>query len=163
MLAELRRLLRYDTWATSRIRAALGALDGGAFETESGERALALYAHMYGSRRMWLGRIEGTEDAALNTWPLLGLADADDLRRAMESRWAALCAGLGEADLGRVVSYTTQAGAPGQQTLGDILAHAVLHSMHHRGQIATLIRELGGNPPQNDFVVFTKAEREGAL
>lgn len=162
MLDELRRLLRYDAWATSRIRAALGALEPAAFENESGERALALYAHMYGSRRMWLGRIEGTADAALNTWPLLSLADADALRAEMEQRWGALSSGLSEADLGRVVAYATQAGAPGQQTLGDILTHAVLHSMHHRGQIATLVRELGGIPPQNDFVVFTKEEREGA-
>lgn len=163
MLDQLRRLLRYDAWASSRIRDALGALDAAAFETESGERALALYAHMYGSRRMWLGRIEGTADAALNTWPLLSLPDTDTLRAEMESRWSALLAGLDEAELARAVSYTTQAGAPGQQTLGDILTHAVLHSMHHRGQIALLVRELGGEPPQNDFVVFSKAERDGNL
>jgi uncharacterized damage-inducible protein DinB len=165
MLEQLRRLFDYDRWATSRIRAALGELAaagaeaGGGLDSAAGGRALALYAHLYGSRRMWLGRVEASADAQQGTWPELSLDAADELRAEMEARWDALLDGLGEADLSREVRYTLPNGAAGWQSLGDILTHAVLHSMHHRAQIASLIREAGGTPPQNDFVVFTRETR----
>jgi uncharacterized damage-inducible protein DinB len=37
---------------------------------------------------------------------------------------------------------------------GDLLQHAAIHAAHHRGQIALLVRELGGEPDGFDFVVY---------
>jgi uncharacterized damage-inducible protein DinB len=38
------------------------------------------------------------------------------------------------------------------------LLQAVLHSQHHRGQIATRLRDLGGCPPTVDYIVWKRKQ-----
>ena len=37
---------------------------------------------------------------------------------------------------------------------GEALIQACLHSIHHRGQNATRLRELGGDPPTIDYIIW---------
>lgn len=39
-------------------------------------------------------------------------------------------------------------------TLGETILQAVLHSTYHRGQIATRLKELGGQPQLSDYIVW---------
>jgi uncharacterized damage-inducible protein DinB len=41
-----------------------------------------------------------------------------------------------------------------RHTIGDMLIHIVNHSTYHRGQAATILRQLGAAAPETDFVVF---------
>jgi uncharacterized damage-inducible protein DinB len=41
-------------------------------------------------------------------------------------------------------------------TVGAALTQAVLHSQHHRGQVATRLRVLGGVPPTVDYIIWKK-------
>ncbi len=50
-------------------------------------------------------------------------------------------------------------GSAGPATLGESVLQVVLHSTYHRGQIATRIRELGGEPPLTDFIAWAWKER----
>ena len=43
---------------------------------------------------------------------------------------------------------------PLEITVEEALVQAVMHSQHHRGQNATRLRELGGEPPTTDFIVW---------
>jgi uncharacterized damage-inducible protein DinB len=45
---------------------------------------------------------------------------------------------------------------PGEFTLtaGEALTQAAMHSHYHRGQNATRLRELGGEPPPTDLIVW---------
>jgi uncharacterized damage-inducible protein DinB len=42
------------------------------------------------------------------------------------------------------------------------LTQAAMHSHYHRGQNATRLRELGGNPPMTDFIVWLKNGKPAA-
>ena len=42
----------------------------------------------------------------------------------------------------------------GNVTLGVTAFHAVAHTTHHRGQVMTRLRELGGAPPLVDYVIW---------
>ena len=42
----------------------------------------------------------------------------------------------------------------GNVTLGDTAFHVVAHTTHHRGQVMTRLRELGGAPPLVDYVIW---------
>jgi uncharacterized damage-inducible protein DinB len=46
--------------------------------------------------------------------------------------------------------------APADDLPTDHLLQAVLHSQHHRGQIATRLRDLGGSPPTVDYIVWVR-------
>jgi uncharacterized damage-inducible protein DinB len=45
-------------------------------------------------------------------------------------------------------------GAVGPVTVRDSILQVVMHSTYHRGQIATRVRELGGEPALTDYVVW---------
>ena len=42
----------------------------------------------------------------------------------------------------------------GNVTLGITAYHVVAHTTHHRGQVMTRLRELGGAPPLVDYVIW---------
>ena len=44
-------------------------------------------------------------------------------------------------------------------TLGESALQVVLHTQHHRGQVCTRLREIGGEPPTVDFIVWLWAGR----
>ena len=47
----------------------------------------------------------------------------------------------------------------GAHTLGESVLQVVLHSQHHRGQVCARLRELGGEPPTVDLIVWLWAGR----
>lgn len=53
-------------------------------------------------------------------------------------------------------------GSAGDVTLAETMMQVVLHSTYHRAQIATRIRELGGEPSVTDFVAWLWRTRPGA-
>jgi len=44
--------------------------------------------------------------------------------------------------------------APTKISIGEALTQAAMHSHYHRGQNATRLRELGGEPPMTDYIVW---------
>jgi len=38
------------------------------------------------------------------------------------------------------------------QCLGDLMTHVVNHATYHRGQLTTMLRQVGATPPATDFV-----------
>ncbi len=41
-------------------------------------------------------------------------------------------------------------------TLGEAMMQVIMHSQSHRGQCASRLRALGGNPPMTDFIIWLK-------
>ena len=61
---------------------------------------------------------------------------------------------LKDADLIRVVEFTLRDGPSLAMPLGQLLHHTVLHGVHHRGQIALLLRSLGYAPGNFDMLIY---------
>ncbi len=94
------------------------------------------------------------------------LASFPDLRSL--GRWArgfyrelpALRDSLDDATLGRPVEFPWAAqleerfGTPAPATTGECLLQLALHTAYHRGQVATRLRERGGEPPLTDFIAW---------
>ena len=59
-------------------------------------------------------------------------------------------------DLEAAIDYRDMTGNPFTQKLADILQHIVNHSTYHRGQLTTMIRQVGVTPPRTDFLVFAR-------
>jgi uncharacterized damage-inducible protein DinB len=74
--------------------------------------------------------------------------------------WTDYLAGLHEADLAEGVGYRNSRGEFWVSTVDDILTHVVVHSAYHRGQIASAVREAGGEPAYTDFI---HAARQGLV
>jgi uncharacterized damage-inducible protein DinB len=56
--------------------------------------------------------------------------------------------------LGSMVRYVNLAGQAWEYSLWRQLYHLVNHSSYHRGQVTTMLRQLGEPPVGTDFLVF---------
>ena len=65
---------------------------------------------------------------------------------------ARISRGLSEEDLTKACSYTNSKGEAWESNVIDILAQVILHSAHHRGQIATELRRSGNVPTPVDYI-----------
>jgi uncharacterized damage-inducible protein DinB len=54
----------------------------------------------------------------------------------------------------RLISYKRIAGDAHAQPLWQLLQHLANHSTYHRGQIATMLRQLGAEPISTDLLLF---------
>jgi uncharacterized damage-inducible protein DinB len=83
-----------------------------------------------------------------------------DAWRKVESHVREFLSRLEEQDLGRCVEYANSAGEARSMPLGELMQHAANHGVHHRGQVALLLRLLGYRPGNVDLLLY-HAERRG--
>ena len=62
---------------------------------------------------------------------------------------------LDEQEIQRVIRYRTFAGLESSSVLWQMLQHVVNHASYHRGQVTTMLRQLGAAPPKGtDLITF---------
>jgi uncharacterized damage-inducible protein DinB len=117
------------------------------------ERALLLISHILNAQNIWTSRILNTVPQFERFQPhspdqLMGISEKNtiNLRFIFDTQ-----------PLDREVYYSTSAGDPYVNTVEEILYHVVNHSTYHRGQVASLLRQAGIDPPVTDFVFLKRA------
>jgi uncharacterized damage-inducible protein DinB len=159
MLDEIRELFAYHRWANQRFLAAASALTPEQLSRDLGSSfpsVLATLAHVLSAEWIWLERWHGRSPSA-RTPADWDLSDRDELRRRwaeVEGAQAEFIQGLTEEELRRVLDYRTLAGDPFSSALWQILRHLVNHATYHRGQVSTMLRQLGTSAPATDLVLY---------
>jgi uncharacterized damage-inducible protein DinB len=157
-IAELNELFDYNRWANARMLAAAGALDADGFTRDTGSSfpsVRATLAHILAAEWVWLQRWRGTSPTTMPS----GWADADhativDAWQTHEREQAAFLATLDDARLAAPLAYRNTRGDAFAVRLDALLRHVVNHSSYHRGQVATMLRQLGAAAPATDFVLY---------
>jgi uncharacterized damage-inducible protein DinB len=157
--ADLRLLLDYHYWARDVILEAVAPLTPEQFtcRVESSFGSVRdTVAHIYAADLIWYTRWHGQSPASLLSYD--SFSDVASLREAwaeLERQVRAFVEGLGEAGTARVFEYKLMSGASGSSRFADMLAHVVNHGSYHRGQVTTLLRQLGAAPPKStDMITF---------
>ncbi|GMV04037.1 MAG: hypothetical protein AMXMBFR53_03180 [Gemmatimonadota bacterium] len=155
---EIRALYAFNRWANLQFLAALEGLSDEELHRDmksSFPSVLATLVHLLGAEWVWLERWLGRSPQHFPD------AAALDSVAAVRARWDALwaeqrtfLAGLGDGDAGRPVAYRNFAGNDFTQPLGELLRHVVNHATYHRGQLTTLLRQLGHGAPSTDLVTY---------
>ena len=97
--------------------------------------------------------------AAIFTLPVLdAFPDVASIRKAwseLEGQVRPFVNQLGEAGVSRVFEYKAMNGQPTSSPFWQMLVHVVNHGSYHRGQVTTLLRQLGAAPPKStDMITF---------
>ena len=153
---EVARLFDYNRWANGRAFEGAAALTaeelsrsiGGSFTS-----VLGTLTHLVGAEWVWLERWHGRSPRALPT----DFATVEDLRRRLtevEEGQKAVLGALTSERLASMITYVNFAGQTWTYALGDALVHLVNHGTYHRGQVATLLRQLGKKPLSTDFLLY---------
>jgi uncharacterized damage-inducible protein DinB len=158
MLQEIRELFAYNRWANRRMLDAVARLSDEQFRREipssfpSVEKTLG---HMLGSEWVWLQRWHGNSPMALPAdWDLSRLDAIRARWRAVEEERDAFLQSLDDGDLQRTVAARTFAGVRYETPLWQMLRHVVNHATYHRGQVTTMLRQLGATPPATDLILY---------
>ncbi len=118
--------------------------------------------HILSAEWVWLRRWTGTSPRRV--LDPAGFGSLGTLR----ARWAeveveqtAFVDQLTPEALEHVVSYTNVQGAMWRYPLGQMLQHVVNHSTYHRGQVTTMLRQLGAAPVALDLLMFVDDGQPG--
>jgi uncharacterized damage-inducible protein DinB len=144
---ELSRLFLYNDWANREEIARLGQI------TIGRGTALRLLGHIIAAEWLWLARL-GWNAKQLEVWPDLTLERCSQDVDWLLDAWKVL---LRDADRTAMVEYRNSKGETWTSRVDDIFMHVVLHGAYHRGQIATVMRQGGEEPPYTDFIHATRA------
>lgn len=163
---EIRELFAYTRWANRRLLDAASALDDDALARDLGSSfpsVLATFVHILSADWVWLRRWHGESPEAFP-----GEEDLPSLA-AVRARWdeveaerSAFLAGLDDAALDRPHDYRNTAGRPYTSRMDEMLRHVVNHSTYHRGQVVTMLRQLGATPPATDLIAFYRERSPAA-
>jgi uncharacterized damage-inducible protein DinB len=148
-----RKLFEYDLWGN---RAALASLDS---ITGPAEKPLRVFGHVLGAQRVWRARFDDPNPPSVQPWPAL---THDECRAAIDAiyqRWAELLDRVTDEKLDENLVYRTTQGAEFHTPIRDVLTHLLMHSAHHRGQVAAAVREAGGKPAATDYVVYLRQKK----
>jgi len=105
---------------------------------------------------MWLHRLGVVPDRPENWFPPTTLDQLPTLVSAIEGRWTAYLARLSDADLAADFECTGSDGNRYRWRLLDLLTQVFGHAWYHRGQIAMLVKDLGGEPVDTDYIFWDR-------
>jgi uncharacterized damage-inducible protein DinB len=109
-------------------------------------------------------RWQGTSPTA--PLPMDQFPDVASIRQlwtAHEAKMRAFLESLGEYGVTRVFEYKALSGQSGSSVFWQMLQHLVNHASYHRGQVTTLLRQLGAAPAKSmDMIAFYR-ERSAKL
>jgi len=164
-LAEVRELFAYNAWANRRCFAALEPLRAEEYfrDLKSSHGGLhGTLCHIVWAEQLWLNRWLGKPNpASPQGRDLTTLAAARARWEAIETERDAFLAGLVERRLDETVAVKPSAGGEYVHTFREMFRHAVDHSTYHRGQLVTLLRQVGVEPPSTGLIVFYRTRRGG--
>jgi uncharacterized damage-inducible protein DinB len=159
-------MLDFHYWARDRTLDAVEPLTSEQFTRDMGSSFRSIrdtLAHLYFAEWGWYSRWHGQSPTA---WPSAErFPDVASLRAAWkehETQMRALVEEVGEANLGRAFEYRLIDGTPGKTPFWQMVQHMVNHGTYHRGQVTTMLRQLGMPPGKSkDLITFYRERRDG--
>lgn len=150
--------VRYSAWATARVLDSVAALSGEERERNLGNSYGGVFGtltHIFQGDSIWFDRLIGVATGSLAAYPPgADFAALSERWRALHARFVAWAEGLAPPDWDRIVSYRNTKGEPFDEPVWRIILHVVNHATYHRGQITTMLRQLGREPTGTDLIYF---------
>jgi len=158
-LSDLRLLLDYHYWGRDRLLDAVEPLTAEQFTRDMGSSFKSIrdtLAHLYFAEWAWYSRWVGHSPTQ---WPdLARFGDLATLRQGWnenEANVRAFVEHLDETGIERVIEYKLLNGQPGATPFWQMLQHVVNHGSYHRGQVTTMLRQMGAAPGKSmDLIAF---------
>jgi uncharacterized damage-inducible protein DinB len=164
-LQDLRTMLDYHYWARDRLLAALDPLSPEQLKRDLASSFKSIHdtmVHTYAAEWAWHSRWNGTSPTAL--LPPDQFPDLPSIRTAwqeLEGKMRRFVDNLGDDGVERVHDYTLLSGQPGSTPLWQMLQHVVNHASYHRGQVTTMLRQLGASPAKPmDMIAYYRTRKD---
>jgi uncharacterized damage-inducible protein DinB len=165
-LDNLRLILDYNYWARDRLLDAVAPLTAEQFTRDLGNSFKSVrdtLAHIYLAECIWYMRWHGHSPTEMPSAGSLG--DLASLQCAWvdhERKMRAFVDAMAPSDVDRVIEYRLMSGQAAASPLWQMLQHLINHGSYHRGQVTTMLRQLGAAPPKSTDLIAFYRERAAA-
>ncbi len=182
-IKDITTLYAYNLWASRRMFSALEKLSDAQFTAQVQSSFPSIREsvfHILAAEWIWLQRWQGASprasvanaDASGRTWNGLTpgekptyeeLASVAALRvfaGSLEQKRQVFLDSLNDEKLQRPLTYTDMAGKPFALPLAQQMQHVVNHGTYHRGQVTTLLRQIGAETVPLDMSYFFREQQE---
>jgi uncharacterized damage-inducible protein DinB len=155
-LASLNELFDFNYWARDRQLHTCAGLSEEQFLRPLGNSFPSLrdtLTHLLAVEWLWLERWRGQSPRTLlapSEFPTV--AALSERWQTVEREMREYVAGLTEETLERPLTIVNTRGQEWTYPLHHMIQHLLHHQTYHRGQVTTLLRQLGVQPPKVDFL-----------
>ncbi|HET7108094.1 MAG TPA: DinB family protein [Candidatus Acidoferrum sp.] len=163
---EMLVLYEFNAWADRRMLGAVAAVKQEDFLRPMGSSFGSLRdttAHIYGAEWVWLERFQGRSPSSLpDGSEFQDVASLQEKWAELEGRLLGFVSALTQDDLNRVLEYKTLKFGIYSNPLWQSMQHVVNHGTYHRGQVTTLLRQLGAEPVLTDLMHYYRERATAA-
>lgn len=161
---DLEILYDYSYWANKKLFHVISQLTPEQFTQPLGGSYGSIrntMVHVLSAEWGWLDRCGGPERGPrLNPDDFPTVESLIEAWNKVELYVRGFLSKLKDEDLARNVEYTMGRAEKSSLPMGQLMQHAANHGVHHRGQVALLLRLLGRTPGNFD-ILFYYAEKRG--
>ncbi|HMJ59950.1 MAG TPA: DinB family protein [Gemmatimonadales bacterium] len=155
---EILELFAYNAWANRVIFDAVAPLPDDTYlrDLKSSHGGIhGTLAHIVWAEHLWLNRwLEKPNPAVAQGKDLHSAAEVRARWEEVEAERGRFLAGLSDAQLQETRNVKPSTGGEYQHTFVQMFQHTVDHSSYHRGQVVTLLRQVGVVPPVTGLIFF---------
>ena len=152
----------YEYWANEQLLAVIGSLT----EEQQQQEIISSFSsvqktclHTWDASAIWWQRLQKAEEIivpSLSFHPSMKEIEKGLLQQNMQ--WIEWIRSATEGDLEYVLPYRNMKGDPFAQPVHEILLHLNNHGTYHRGQLVTMLRQLGVEKiPQTDYILYSRS------
>ena len=162
-LAEILVLFEYDEWATERTLESVSNLSDGKYHDDLKSSHGGIHGtllHIYGADMIWFQRWKGISPSASSN-----LDEIPNLK-SLKAHWKEYrislhnyLRSLTEDILTALLSYSDSKGNKHAEPLYQQMQQVINHASYHRGQIVTMLRQLGEKPQATDLIAFYRTRQ----
>jgi uncharacterized damage-inducible protein DinB len=155
---EVLELFTYNAWANRTLFDGCAAVPVEDYlrDLKSSHGGLhGTLCHTVWAEQLWLTRWLGMPPPAVPQGRDLATLAAVRARwEDVEAERARFLAGVDDARLDETVSVKPTSGGEYRHSYRQMFRHLVNHSSYHRGQVVTMLRQVGVRPPSTDLILF---------
>jgi uncharacterized damage-inducible protein DinB len=161
--SDIKQLYIYNTWANERIFEVVSQLTSEQYvqDLKSSHRGIhGTLVHIIGAQKIWLSRWLGNPDKTLiKADTISSLAELKTIWEEVNEATMKFLDTLSDEKLQETLAVQTITSGAFVNTYQEMLTHLVNHSSYHRGQIITMLRQLGVKPVSTDMIVFYREKK----
>jgi len=166
-IRDLQTMIEYHYWARDRVFEAVERLTPEQYNRDLGSSFKSIretLTHIYAAEWAWYMRWQGESPTALlpaDRFPDLAALEAVWCEH--EARMRAFVGGLDDGGVRRVIEYKLLSGQPGASPTWQMIQHVVNHASYHRGQLTTMLRQIGAAPAKPmDMIAYFRVKDAAA-
>ena len=157
----LLQLSTYNYWANQLLLAAINPLSEEVQHKEVASSFSSLYKtalHMWDAESIWWQRMKLQERINIPSTTFNGaMQDISTGILQLDKQWQDWIRASQEHQLQHVFQYQNLKGEQFKQPTYEMLLHLLNHNTYHRGQLVTILRQLGIEKiPQTDFIIWSR-------